>query len=468
MSKRKLLLADDSVTIQKVVNLTFADEGIEVISVGDGDSAMEKVAEISPDLIMADVNMPGLNGYQICEQIRQDEKLRQTPVILLVGSFEPFDEDEAKRVGADDFLTKPFQSIRQLVNKVTILLNSTAETVSDNYQIANATSSFADTLEMETPPMATPTEPIPQYTDAGFDDEMIQTDQVSNQVSTFALDESYKFETKNEISSQDDFSKTQSLTADEIKEFGLADTAWEISDEVVSESETLVENEIGYPASADEETKEFSFVANEEKVESEVEETFSESNFIKHNIEETFSESNIEETSSESSLENTTIVENQFETDSTKSDEIAFASSNLAETSEINEVLNSVETKEVETENEEIEIQEEIPLPEVASVLETDEGDLLELPPIEFDSDYEAESNNETESTAVETTEEISQTVQSQTTDTLSISAELIEAIANRVMEKLSDKAVKEVAWEVVPQMTELIVKKMAEEKLKE
>ena len=119
MSKRKLLLADDSVTIQKVVNLTFADEGIEVVTTGDGNTAMEKFREIKPDLVMADVNMPGLNGYQICEQIKLDETTKQTPVILLVGSFEPFDEEKARAVGADDYLTKPFQSIRQLVSKVT-------------------------------------------------------------------------------------------------------------------------------------------------------------------------------------------------------------------------------------------------------------------------------------------------------------------------------------------------------------
>jgi CheY-like chemotaxis protein len=77
VSKRKLLLADDSITIQKVVNLTFADEGIEVISVGDGDSAMIKIGENAPDLILADVNMPGLNGYQICERIKQILKHRK-------------------------------------------------------------------------------------------------------------------------------------------------------------------------------------------------------------------------------------------------------------------------------------------------------------------------------------------------------------------------------------------------------
>lgn len=438
MSKRKLLLADDSVTIQKVVNLTFADEGIEVISVGDGDSAMEKVAEISPDLIMADVNMPGLNGYQICEQIRQDEQLRHTPVILLVGSFEPFDEEEAKRVGADDFLTKPFQSIRQLVNKVTILLNST-DVGSENYQTAHA-SSFADTLELENPPIAAPVEPTSQYSDSSFDDEMIQT----NQVSTYALDDSYKFETKDEVHSEDDFSKTQSLTADEIKEFGLKETTWEIAEESYKENEVSPEEETVYSIPADEETKEFAYTVNDENAYSETEETFS-----------------------ETSLEDNPIVEDKIE----EADEVSYVANDLSETSEAEDIPAAVERTDSESENMATEAQEDMPLPEVATVLESDEDDLLELPPIE--SDFEEETSEEAISETVESeevaeTEEVIPAVQTQTADSLSISPELIEAIANRVVEKLSEKAVKEVAWEVVPQMTELIVKKLAEEKLKD
>lgn len=118
MSRKKLLLADDSVTIQKVVNLTFADEGIDVITVGDGESAMAAIREEKPDIVLADVNMPGPNGYQICEWIRSSDETRSLPVILLVGSFEPFDEEAAVRVGASAYLTKPFQSIRQLVDVV--------------------------------------------------------------------------------------------------------------------------------------------------------------------------------------------------------------------------------------------------------------------------------------------------------------------------------------------------------------
>jgi CheY-like chemotaxis protein len=85
VSKRKLLLADDSATIQKVVNLTFAREGIEVLTAGDGNTALEKFAEFSPDIVLADVNMPGLNGYRLCEKIKQNETAKKIPVILLVG-----------------------------------------------------------------------------------------------------------------------------------------------------------------------------------------------------------------------------------------------------------------------------------------------------------------------------------------------------------------------------------------------
>ncbi|MCU0238860.1 MAG: response regulator [Pyrinomonadaceae bacterium] len=152
MSKRKLLLADDSITIQKVVNLTFADEGIEVISVSDGDSAMQKLTEITPDLVMADVHMPGISGYQMCEKIRESQQFGSTPVILLVGSFEPFDEEEAKRVGADDYLTKPFQSIRQLVSKVTTLLEAGRQSNNHSNNSVDSNNPFVETpILTETP-----------------------------------------------------------------------------------------------------------------------------------------------------------------------------------------------------------------------------------------------------------------------------------------------------------------------------
>lgn len=131
MSKRKLLLADDSITIQKVVNLTFADEGIDVVTVGDGDAALAHLASETPDILLADVNMPGPTGYEICEKLRANESTRGVPVILLVGSFEPFDEAEAARVGANAYLTKPFQSIKQLIAQVNELIDAASPTESE-------------------------------------------------------------------------------------------------------------------------------------------------------------------------------------------------------------------------------------------------------------------------------------------------------------------------------------------------
>ena len=122
---RTLLLADDSVAIQKVIDLTFTDEGMQVITTGDGEDALKKLNQSKPDVVLADVFMPGLDGYELCKFIKQSEHFRGVPVMLLVGSFEPFNEVEAKRVGADDVVTKPFQSIRDLVSRVGALVNRT-------------------------------------------------------------------------------------------------------------------------------------------------------------------------------------------------------------------------------------------------------------------------------------------------------------------------------------------------------
>src|SRR5437867_9471960 len=82
---KTILLADDSITIQKIVNLTFSGEGIDVVTVGNGDAALKKVYDLHPDLVLADIFMPGKNGYEVCEHIKNDPELLRIPVILLVG-----------------------------------------------------------------------------------------------------------------------------------------------------------------------------------------------------------------------------------------------------------------------------------------------------------------------------------------------------------------------------------------------
>jgi CheY-like chemotaxis protein len=125
--KRRILLADDSVTIQKVIELTFMDEDYEVRAVSNGDEAVALLSSLNPDFVIADVHMPGANGYEVCrraKQIRPD-----LPVLLLVGTFEPFDEAQARAVGADSHLKKPFDS-QELLQRVEELLASKAPAAS--------------------------------------------------------------------------------------------------------------------------------------------------------------------------------------------------------------------------------------------------------------------------------------------------------------------------------------------------
>ncbi len=117
MSK-KLLLADDSVVIQKLVGLSFANEDIEITATDNGDDAVAMAAELRPDVVLADVVMPGKSGYEVCEAIKQNPALAQTPVLLLTGTFEAFDEARAEAAGADGQITKPFEA-QALVERVT-------------------------------------------------------------------------------------------------------------------------------------------------------------------------------------------------------------------------------------------------------------------------------------------------------------------------------------------------------------
>jgi CheY-like chemotaxis protein len=104
----KILVADDNSNIQKMVGLALKDQGIEVVAVGNGEAAVRKISDIRPDLVLADVFMPVRNGYEVCQYVKQDASLAHIPVILLVGAFDPLDEQEAQRVGADGVLKKPF------------------------------------------------------------------------------------------------------------------------------------------------------------------------------------------------------------------------------------------------------------------------------------------------------------------------------------------------------------------------
>lgn len=129
----KLLLADDSLTIQKVVELVLGPEDFEIMAFNDGEQALQALASFKPDIVLADIEMPKLNGYQLCEKIKNDMSTAMIPVILLAGAFEPFDEEYAKSVYADDFIIKPFES-QELISKVKALLKSVEPAAKDEVE----------------------------------------------------------------------------------------------------------------------------------------------------------------------------------------------------------------------------------------------------------------------------------------------------------------------------------------------
>ena len=114
----KILVADDNSNIQKMVGLALKDQGIDVVAVGNGEAAVRKISDIRPDLVLADVFMPVRNGYEVCRYVKDDSALSHIPVILLVGAFDPLDEQEAQRVGADGVLKKPFVPPDPLISMV--------------------------------------------------------------------------------------------------------------------------------------------------------------------------------------------------------------------------------------------------------------------------------------------------------------------------------------------------------------
>jgi CheY-like chemotaxis protein len=117
----KLLLADDSVTIQRVIELTFADEDVTVAVVGDGKQAIERIVGDRPDIVLADIGMPERDGYEVAAFVKNNPRFASIPVLLLTGAFEPLDEERARRVGCDGVLVKPFEP-QVVINRVKELL----------------------------------------------------------------------------------------------------------------------------------------------------------------------------------------------------------------------------------------------------------------------------------------------------------------------------------------------------------
>src|ERR1700687_5890429 len=106
----RILLADDSPHAQRMGERMLREEGFEVVSRTDGDAAVLRLADVDPDLILADVFLPGKSGFDLCRHVKSDPHLRHVRVVLTAGLLEPFDEAEATRAGCDAILKKPFEA----------------------------------------------------------------------------------------------------------------------------------------------------------------------------------------------------------------------------------------------------------------------------------------------------------------------------------------------------------------------
>jgi DNA-binding response OmpR family regulator len=113
----KILVADESPTIHKIVAMAFENEGITVEGVSRGEHAFKYMEEFQPDIVLADIHLPGIDGYELCQQIKNSPSFGSVRVILLTSDFEDIDKAELENSRADDFISKPFKT-EEILKKV--------------------------------------------------------------------------------------------------------------------------------------------------------------------------------------------------------------------------------------------------------------------------------------------------------------------------------------------------------------
>ncbi|MBQ1193586.1 MAG: response regulator transcription factor [Lachnospiraceae bacterium] len=121
LDKQKILVVDDDTNISELINLYLTKECFEVMCVEDGESALTAVKSFAPSLILLDLMLPGMDGYQVCREIRKEY---QIPIIMLSAKGEVFDKVLGLELGADDYIIKPFDT-KELVARVKAVLRRT-------------------------------------------------------------------------------------------------------------------------------------------------------------------------------------------------------------------------------------------------------------------------------------------------------------------------------------------------------
>jgi CheY-like chemotaxis protein len=404
-----ILLADDSITIQKIVNLTFSGEGIEVVTVGNGEAAVKKIHEIRPALVLADIFMPGKNGYEVCDYIKNDPSLSSTPVILLVGAFEPFDSNEAARVKADGHLTKPFE-IKVLISAVNSLISAAGEP--------------------KDAPEPTVQVPVPEESDSAGDEPVVSRFPPLPEMPTTSREVDIKLPV--ELPSSEAEAASAELAApialgvDAQDAELLAPTASELVEEVVSVTEPEVNiqaalqpprPEISTPSLMIEDSDPLGLLDGGLGIGGDREIALDARSMVVDIWEPRVPVEAIAPAASEEPAVPVPEMESERATAEPLVQEVEVAPTPIFQSP----------------------VQEPLFDPPVSQIVKTSE---IEAPVAQLAS----------EPTPVHTV----------------VSEELIERIANRVVEKLSREVIERIAWEVVPDLAELMIKEHVEAQLKE
>lgn len=107
--KRKILIIDDEKEMAQVETMRLEAHGYEVIVAYDGESGLASARSARPDLVVLDIMLPKIGGYELCRMLKQDPLCRHIPIVLVSAVDQKYDTDLGKKVGADDFFTKPFE-----------------------------------------------------------------------------------------------------------------------------------------------------------------------------------------------------------------------------------------------------------------------------------------------------------------------------------------------------------------------
>lgn len=123
MQQKKILIADDNENIKDALSYLLEDEGYEILLAKDGEDALQKVREFRPHMLLLDIMMPRINGYEVCRAIKNDPEMKNIYVIMLTARGQAIEQERGKEVGADEYIIKPFNPI-EILSKIKNILKA--------------------------------------------------------------------------------------------------------------------------------------------------------------------------------------------------------------------------------------------------------------------------------------------------------------------------------------------------------